>query len=86
MGREELVLLARMSVRLGAEAESTVLSAIQYRLCCFPPPSLIRRSVSRGWVARSKSSPWRSWATEVYSLSLLWTLALVYASGPSAGL
>ena len=72
------MLLARISARMGTEAESTVLSAIQYRSCCFPPPSLIRRSMSRGWVAGSKSSPWRSQAAEVYSLSLLWTLALVY--------
>jgi hypothetical protein len=50
MGREELVLLARILARLGTEAESTVLSAIQYRSCCFPPPSLIRRSVFRGYV------------------------------------
>ena len=86
MGREELVLLARISARLGTEAKSTVLSAIQYQPCYFPPPSLIRRFVSRDWVAGSKSSPWRSRATEVYSLSLLWTLALVYASGLSTGL
>jgi hypothetical protein len=85
MGREELVLLARILVRLGTEAESTVLSTIQYRPCCFPPPSLIRRSMSRGWVVGSKSSPWCWRATEVYSLSLLWTLALVYASCPSVG-
>jgi hypothetical protein len=86
MGREELVLLARIWARLGTEAELIVLSAIQYRSCCFPPPSLMMMSVSRGSVVGSKSSPWRWRAAEVYSVSLLWTLALVYASGPSVEL
>ena len=48
MGTEELVLCARIWARLGTEVESTMLEAIQYRPCCFPPPSLITRSVSRG--------------------------------------
>jgi hypothetical protein len=37
-------------------------------------------------VAGSNSSPWRTRAAEAYSVSLLWTLTLVYALGPSSGL
>jgi hypothetical protein len=48
MGTEELVLCARIWERLGIEVESTMLEAIQYRSCCFPPLSIITRSVSRG--------------------------------------
>jgi len=56
---EELVLVCRIWLSLGTKDDSIALLAIQYRPCCFPPPNLITRSVSRVWVAGSKSSPWR---------------------------
>jgi hypothetical protein len=71
MGTELLVLLDRIVARLSTEDEEMALLAIQYRPCCFPPPSLITRSVSRGWAVGSKSAPWRSRAAAVYSVSLV---------------
>jgi hypothetical protein len=70
MSEEELVLLARISLSLGTEDNSIALLAIQYRPCCLPGPNLIRRSVSRGSVVGSNSSPWRLRAASVYWASL----------------
>ena len=82
MGTEPLVLLTRIKARLSTEDDSMALLAIQYRSCCFSSPSLIRRSVSRGWVAGSKSSPRRVRAADVYSVSLVWTFAFGVRVGP----
>ena len=70
MSEELLVPSRRIWLSVGTEDDSMALLAIQYRLCCFPPPNLIKRSVSRGSVAGSNVSPWRWRATEVYSASL----------------
>jgi hypothetical protein len=40
----ELVLLARTLDRVGVDDKSIALSAIQYRPCLLPPPTLMRTS------------------------------------------
>ena len=82
----ELVLLARIWVRVGVVAVSSVLSPIQYRPCFLPPPTLMTTSPSRSWVLGSYSGPWTALAIDVYSLRRLWTVALLYTEGGSSGL
>ena len=86
MGTLPSVLAARIWERVGVEAVSMTESAIQYRPCFLPPPSLITSSVSSSFLVGSHSGPWTDLPASVYSERRECTLALVYASGGSLGL
>ena len=73
----ELVLLAPIWERLGVLAVSNVLSAIQYRLCFFPPPTLMMISPSMSSMLKPYYSPCTSLAINVYSLTRVWTVEFV---------